>query len=317
MTPEDLFAKLSPTIWVVRAQHGESANLAMGSAVAIGPQLLVTAYHVVAGASGVTIARDNGARVVRVHTVTADPDHRRDLCLLSIEDILPDAPAVIAPIESVKVGAKVYAIGSPLGLELSLTDGLISALRVAEQESKPGIQTSAAIAPGSSGGGLFNEAGRLIGVTVAIASAETNYLAFAYPADWVDELPMRIKNARAQWAEVLAANDVALDQDGLPVASGYAAIDNVEAVVTGGNPAAGVREAYEGFLLLTKPRAFMLTDDGRWGAVSDAAALDGLIKDCSSRNVGCRLYAVDDAVVWRPDAVGPAQTATVGSTEAT
>ena len=44
----------------------------------------------------------------------------------------------------------------------------------------------------------------------------------------------------------------------------------------------------------------MLTSDERWGTVSDAAALDALMKDCATRGVRCRLYAVDDAVVWRP-----------------
>jgi len=116
MTPQDLFAKVSPTIWVVRAQHGASPVFELGSAVAITPRLLVTACHVVTGATGVTIARDNGKRVVKIDTVTHDPAHSRDLCLLTTDEALPAVPAVIAPIDTVKVGEKVYAIGSPLGL---------------------------------------------------------------------------------------------------------------------------------------------------------------------------------------------------------
>ncbi len=309
MTPQDLFAKLSPTIWVVRAQHGASPVFGLGSAVAIAPRLLVTACHVVVGATGVTIARDKGARVVKIDTITHDPDHSRDLCLLTTHEALPAVPAVIAPIESVKVGEKVYAIGSPLGLELSLTDGLVSALRVAPNETLPDIQTSAAIAPGSSGGGLFDAEGRLVGVTVAIASKETDNLAFAYPAQWVMELPTRVATARRLWVEALAANGVALDANGLPVGSGFAPLDNVAAVPTGADPKSGVDDAYKQFLLLNKPRAFMLTSDGRWGAVSDASSLDSLIKDCASRKVQCRLYAVDDTVVWRPDKPGPVPTA--------
>ena len=187
MSPQDLFAKVSPTIWVVRAQHGDSPVGALGSAVAIAPKFLVTACHVVAGATGVTVARDNGKRVVKIDTVMRDPDHTRDLCILSTWDDLGPHPAEIAPISDVKVGEKVYAIGSPLGLELTLTDGLVSALRHLGNEPLPDIQTSAAIAPGSSGGGLFDFDGRLIGVTVAIASKETDNLAFAYPAQWVLE----------------------------------------------------------------------------------------------------------------------------------
>lgn len=308
MTPQDLFAKVSPDIWVVRAQHGASPTFAIGSAVAITPRLLVTACHVVNGATGVTIARNNGKQVVKINTVTPDPNHSRDLCLLGTDQALDATPALIAPIESVKVGEKVYAIGSPLGLELTLTDGLVSALRVAPNETLPDIQTSAAIAPGSSGGGLFDEEGRLIGVTVAIASKETDNLAFAYPAQWVMELPARIEAARKRWADALAANGVSLDANGQPAGSGYAAIDNIGAVPTGGNSATGVGDAYKQFLLLNNPRAFMLTSDGRWGSVSDADSLDSLLKDCAKRGVQCRLYAVDNTVVWRPDKAGPIPT---------
>ena len=309
MTPQDLFAKVSPTIWVVRAQHGASPVFGVGSAVAITPRLLVTACHVVTGATGVTIARDNGKRVVKIKMVTHDPDHSRDLCLLTTDEPLPAVPAVIAPIDSVKVGEKVYAIGSPLGLELSLTDGLVSALRVAPNEKLPDIQTSAPIAPGSSGGGLFDEDGRLVGVTVAIASKETDNLAFAYPAQWVMELPTRVDTARRRWSEALSANGVAVDPDGVPTGSGYAAIGNVAAVPTIINTApAGVTDAYKQFLLLNKPRAFVLTSDGRWGAVSDADALDAVLKDCATRKVECHLYAVDDTVVWRPNKAGAVAT---------
>jgi serine protease Do len=314
MTPQDLFAKVSPTIWVVRAQHGASPVFGVGSAVAITPRLLVTACHVV---TGVTIARDNGKRVVKIDTVTHDPDKARDLCLLTTDEALPAVPATIAPIDSVKVGEKVYAIGSPLGLELTLTDGLVSALRVAPNESLPDIQTSAAIAPGSSGGGLFDEDGRLVGVTVAIASKETDNLAFAYPAQWVMELPTRVETARRRWSATLAANGVAIDPNGLPTGSGYALIGNVAAVPTIINTApAGVTDAYKQFLLLNKPRAFVLTSDGRWGAVTDADALDAILKDCATRNVECHLYAVDDTVVWRPNkagAVATSATATVAA----
>jgi serine protease Do len=268
---------------------------------------------VVNGATGVTIARDAGKRVVKINTITPDPVHSRDLCLLTTDSPLPADPAVIAPIDSVKVGEKVYAIGSPLGLELSLTDGLVSALRVAPNEKLPDIQTSAPVAPGSSGGGLFDQDGRLVGVTVAIASKETDNLAFAYPAQWVMELPSRIAMARHDWLTTLAANGVALDPNGVPIGTGYAPLSNIAAVPTIINTApAGVTDAYKQFLLLNKPRAFLLTSDGRWGSVSDAGSLNALLKDCTTRKVQCRLYAVDDTVVWQPDKPAPVPTAAAG-----
>jgi serine protease Do len=309
MSPQDIFAKVSPDVWVVAAAHPDKNAVALGSAVEIAPRLLVTACHVVSGATAVQVARDAGKRVVKISTVVHDPDKTRDLCLLGATEDLGAPPAAIAPIDGVKIGEPVYAIGSPLGLELSLTDGLVSQLRRQNNEALPEIQTTAALAPGSSGGGLFDADGRLIGVTVAIASKETDNLAFAYPAEWVAELPARIEAARKRWADALAANGVALGADGEPASSGYAPLADTAAVPTDGKPAVGVDDAYKAFLLLNSPRAFVLTSDGRWGAVSDADALTSLFKDCAARQVSCRLYAIDDAVVWRPDtaATSPAR----------
>jgi serine protease Do len=60
-------------------------------------------------------------------------------------------------------GERVYSIGTPAGLELTMTDGLLSGKRLTSGQHF--VQTSAPISPGSSGGGLFDEAGNLIGIT--------------------------------------------------------------------------------------------------------------------------------------------------------
>ncbi|HLK25944.1 MAG TPA: serine protease [Caulobacteraceae bacterium] len=300
LTPEQIFAKVQGSIWVVRVRDASGSG-ALGSAVEIGPRLLVSACHVVQGATSVDVVRESGMRIVPIATITRDPDHDRDLCLLTAKEDLGGAAAEIAPIAEVKVGEAAYAIGAPLGLELSLTDGLVSSLRHLNGEPLPDIQTSAAIAPGSSGGGLFDDQGRLIGVTVAIASKETDNLAFAYPAEWVAELPARIDKARKDWAAALKANGVLLGADGEPPPSGFAKVDDINAVPTDGRPAKSVANAYREFLLLDTPRAFVITNDGRAGAVRDVAELNSLFKECATRNVTCRLYAVDDAVVWKQD----------------
>jgi S1-C subfamily serine protease len=99
------------------------------------------------------------------------------------------APAVvIGSTKTLKVGAKVYAIGAPKGLELTLSDGIVSSLR--EVDGGQYIQTTAAISPGSSGGGLFDENGALVGLTTFYL-AEGQNLNFAVPVEWVKELPKR------------------------------------------------------------------------------------------------------------------------------
>lgn len=300
LTPQALFAQVSPSVWMVQAFHDSASAASLGSAVAIGSRTLVTACHVLRGATSVKVTHDQGKAEAPVALVTHDPDHARDLCLLTVDEDLPAKPAPIAPASSVAVGEPVYAIGAPLGLELSLTEGLVSALRPIPGEALPDIQVSATTAPGSSGGGLFDNQGRLVGVTVAIASANSETLTFAYPAEWVTEVPKRVAEARIAWRASLAAHGLPLGPDGDVAGSGFAELSDFTKVPAAGKPLDGVQRAYREFLLLAKPRAFVLTSDGRWGSVTDAGALDALMKDCDAKQVSCRFYAVDDSVVWRP-----------------
>jgi len=87
-------------------------------------------------------------------------------------------PVVLGTAKKLKVGQRVYAIGAPEDLELTLSEGLISSLR--PHEGSEYIQTSAAISLGSSGGGLFDDQGQLIGITT-FYHAEGQNLNFALP----------------------------------------------------------------------------------------------------------------------------------------
>lgn len=300
LSPADVFAKASPSVWMVQADHASAGNGEAGSAVEVGSRTLVTACHVVDGATSVQVSRGQGKAMYPVAQVTHDPDKSRDLCMLTVSEDLSGAPVALAPPDSVKVGQRVYAIGAPLKLELTLTEGLVSSLRPNGGEALPTIQFSAATAPGSSGGGLFDDQGRLVGLTVAIASKETDNLSFAYPAQWSVELSDRVLAARKTWLDHLAAAGLPLGPNGDAAASGFAELSDTAKIPVEGKPAKEVIDAYRQFLLLAKPRAFILTSDDRWGTVSNAAALDALEKDCAARQVRCRLYAVDDAVVWKP-----------------
>jgi serine protease Do len=94
-------------------------------------------------------------------------------------------------VATLAVGTKVYAIGAPQGLELSLSDGVVASLRPLGGSSL--IQTTAAISAGSSGGGLFDSLGRLVGITTFQSRTGQN-LNFAVPADWINLLPQRDGN---------------------------------------------------------------------------------------------------------------------------
>jgi S1-C subfamily serine protease len=210
LTPSELFEKLSPSVWVVRTYDAGERPLGQGSAVVIGNGKLVTNCHVLAKAKMVSVRRRN----VSYEASLEHADTARDLCLLSVEGFA--APAVaLGTAGELKVGQRVFAIGNPKGLEVTLSEGLVSGLRGEWSDGSHVIQTTAPFSPGSSGGGLFDEQGRLVGITTFIARDAQN-LNFALPAEWIAQVPERAKAA-------LAARDAPKTAGGLVAPPGYPA----------------------------------------------------------------------------------------------
>ena len=84
--------------------------------------------------------------------------------------------------DTLRVGESVYGLGAPQGLDLSMSTGIISQKRAAKGVRY--IQTDVAISPGSSGGGLFDREGNLVGImTAKIVGEEVEGIGFAIPAD--------------------------------------------------------------------------------------------------------------------------------------
>ena len=189
LEPAELFEKVSPSVWGVQTEDSQGRKLASGSAVVIGPGRLVTNCHVLAKAKSFVVRKDN----ISYGASLEFPDPERDLCQIKVANFT--APAVdIARIDQLKVGSKVYAIGNPRGFESTLSDGLLSGLRRSESGTLEMIQTTAPISPGSSGGGLFDSEGRLIGITTMVHRDAQN-LNFAMPAEWIGDLSERGRRA--------------------------------------------------------------------------------------------------------------------------
>lgn len=295
-TPEKVFSQVSPRVWMVKADSSAEHGTLIGSAVLITPSQFITACHVVDRTNKIVLS--NGSINVDVDQVLHDPDRTRDLCLLRAANPMPVTPILIAPVNTLRVGQQVFAISSPRGLELSLTDGLISALRVEPGSELPIIQSSTPVSAGSSGGGLFDSTGRLVGVIKSVAGQTENF-AFSYPAEWVTQLPNRYAKEITEWIAELKTFGVKFTADGNVTASGYAAITDMNALPVTGEGKSGVDIAYKEYLLLAAPRAFIFTSDGKYGSFSDTKSITQFAADCSQRNVTCKLYAVDDAVVWQ------------------
>ena len=145
--------------------------------------LILTNAHVVQGASDVTVKltdrREFKARVVGA-------DRRSDIAVLKIDATALPTVKIGDP-EKIRVGEWVAAIGSPFGLENSVTSGIVSAKSRSLPDSNyvPFIQTDVAVNPGSSGGPLLNMQGEVIGINSQIYSRTGGYmgLSFAIPID--------------------------------------------------------------------------------------------------------------------------------------
>jgi len=163
LSPEDLFKKVKPSVFVVVAARSQrdarDREYMQGSAVAISDHLLLTNCHVVKDRGWIKVAQGNSSDLA---TLVAG-DYPSDRCVLKAEKMTLTPVAGVRPIDSLTVGEPAFAVGAPFSLELTLSEGLVSSVR--KTASRNLVQTSAPISPGSSGGGLFDSRGNLIGVT--------------------------------------------------------------------------------------------------------------------------------------------------------
>ena len=196
LTAEQVYAKVSPSVWRVVTYDADNLPLGQGSAVVVGSEAVVTNCHVLAKAKRVAVKREK----VSLEAKLAMWDVKRDLCQLRVAGL--KAPAVwIANAGNITVGQNVFAVGNPKGLELTMSAGLVSSLRRNSAGQLVLIQTSAAISGGSSGGGLFDAQGNLVGLTtLGSVTGDAQNLNFAIPAEWVRELPARHASAAASAA---------------------------------------------------------------------------------------------------------------------
>lgn len=177
-----------------RAQPLSAGGLASGFIVASDGHV-VTNAHVVADTPVVTVRLHDGrpfdARVIGL-------DKRSDIALLKIEaGGLPVAP--IGSSAALRPGEWVFAVGSPLGLEGTVTAGVVSAPHrvLANSPGVPLIQTDVALNPGSSGGPLFNQRGEVVGVNTMIYSLSGGFMgiSLAVPIDTVVGVVAELRSA--------------------------------------------------------------------------------------------------------------------------
>ena len=203
----DIYDRVSPAVVSITARSinpyepTERVSRVAGSGVIFDASgLVLTNSHVVFGRQSAMVTLDDGTNLPAELVGT---DVIFDLAVLRIAPPRPGSLpiATLGSSERVRVGEEVLAIGNPLGLEQTLTRGIVSAINrmlpnAALSLNEPLIQTDTPINPGNSGGPLVNRCGEIIGITTAIMPDAQN-IGFAIPIDLVKAaLPSLVEHGR-------------------------------------------------------------------------------------------------------------------------
>ena len=181
-----------------RGSRGAEPRESLGSGIVLTADgEVLTNEHVVRDWARVR-ARLADGRTYEVTVLGTDPP--TDLALLQLEGLDgPLQPAELGDSDAAQVGDWVAAVGNPLGLENTMTRGIISAKGRRQLQNDPRsymefLQTDAAINPGSSGGPLFDLDGRVVGINAAL-NKEGQGIAFAIPANMAREIVLRLRES--------------------------------------------------------------------------------------------------------------------------
>ena len=202
----DLFKQVSPSVVFISASSIDPSKVVnrmksvIGSGFIIDKEgLVLTNAHVVLGRSIIIVTLDDGKKTV-AKLIGADPI--LDLAVLRIPPLPEGHPsATLGDSDAVQIGEEVLAIGNPLGLEQTLTRGIVSGMNRILPESSLGmtlplIQTDAAINLGNSGGPLVDRCGEVIGINTSTIFLAQN-IGFAVPINIAKQIiPQLLENGR-------------------------------------------------------------------------------------------------------------------------
>jgi S1-C subfamily serine protease len=201
MSAQSIFQKASPGMILIETFDDEGHKMALGSGFVVSASgTAVTNYHVIRGAARAVAKFADGTRGEANGVVAFDPDHD----VAAIRLAAPPRTALrLSESDELQVGQNIVAIGSPLGFQNTVSEGIISGLRNGV------IQMTDPISPGSSGGAVLDVRGRVVGISVATAVQGQN-LNFAVPIKWVRPYleSQNLQSFKDLTAENTVTNDV-------------------------------------------------------------------------------------------------------------
>jgi putative serine protease PepD len=248
-----------PSVVKINVRGSQEAGSGSGIIISSDGDIL-TNNHVaaVAGQNGLISVSFNDGSAKRAHILGTDPV--TDLAVIKVDGVSGLRPASIGSSDKVDVGEKVVAIGSPFGLQATVTSGIVSALNrpvsvtsdsgglpgqpTGQDTTYPAIQTDAAINPGNSGGPLVDLAGDVIGINSSIRTASSGLdssqggsigLGFAIPISNVWPVVQQLRQGQTPThARMGVAVVNATSRNGLLTGAGIESVNNGSAAQQAG-----------------------------------------------------------------------------------
>jgi serine protease Do len=181
LTAQEIYQKVNKSVYTIyTVNFYNKSPESLGSAIAVTDHILATNCHVALTGNYLGIVLNNEFKLGTIFF----RDVNRDICFVEVPGVKFD-PVKIRNSKDVKIGEQVYAVGNPEGLEKSISQGIVS-------NKKPDrggfvLQTDATVSFGSSGGGLFDQNGELIGITNSV-DRYSKHIAFAIPTEWISQI---------------------------------------------------------------------------------------------------------------------------------
>lgn len=175
LNASEVFKKVNPSIVYIESYNKHNQKVASGSGVIVSKDgVVVTNHHVIVDVTVISFVK---IRLANGQIYETDQvigyDANRDLAVLKIDGPNNLTPIVLGDSTKIKTGEKIFALGSPLGIQNSVTEGIISNKNIIDNKLSY-IQFTAPISHGNSGGALVNIYGELIGINVATIVAGQN-----------------------------------------------------------------------------------------------------------------------------------------------
>ena len=195
----DIYSQTKSAIVLIIAYDENQIPLSQGSGFFINPTTVITNFHVIEGSSEVKI-KPIGSDKYLPKSIPIKVSETHDIAIIQTSEYTNQLEMDTS---SQEVGEKVFAIGNPSGLEGTISEGIVSGIRTTDFDV---IQITAPISPGSSGGPVLDEKGRVIGIST-FTLANSQNLNFAVPVKYIASCSNYVPTKKVKKSQRIQSNN--------------------------------------------------------------------------------------------------------------